>query len=170
MFLSINIAFGTRTLPTLSTGTPQDITSSSPNQQDFRLLQNFKPTNYTLDLDVFFETRTSTPNQESDMNYYSGIVDIKGELTEDSNIIIFNINENIIKINQIIITRPDDTTFEVNETERSYKEFELYEIKLSQTLVQGTYTIRILFTGNYGSTSNIVGFYKTSYLEDGVYK
>jgi hypothetical protein len=145
-------------------------TSEQPyDPNGIRLPKYVIPINYNLNIKAFFE-----PVQlgvSSDNDKFEGTVIVDFILTKSTNSIKLHCDSNIkildsiqirsLSSNQIINVPIDQTEYQNNQ---------LFEIFLKQQINNGNYSLKLDYTSNYGSSSNIVGFYKTSYIEDGITK
>jgi len=112
------------------------------------------------------------PIGESDSNNrFEGSETIDIELTRASNRIVFHCDNSIRILDTIQITSVSNNQgINVRTNQHRYIENQLYEILLDQNLPNGNYKLKLDYQGDFGSSTNIIGFYKTSYQEDGVIK
>lgn len=72
-------------------------------------------------------------------------------------------------MDSIVITRPGGVNINVRDGQHAYRDYQLYEITIDEVLPIGTYDISLDFAGRLAG-SELTGFYKSSYLENSVYK
>ena len=164
---NLYIIKATRTIPTIDTTTRQQITTADTSS--FRLPNYITPINYKLDIRAFYSAITGT-NDEGTSDRFNGTVKISFSLTEPSNRIVLNANQKYLTImDSIVITRPNGVNINVRDGQHKYRDYQLYEITIDDVLPVGTYDISLDFTGRLAG-SELTGFYKSSYLENSVYK
>jgi hypothetical protein len=182
IILSIGLLVGLLTHPpkckdssTSSTTRPittmnRPTTSENPyDPSGIRLPKIIIPTNYNLNIKAFFEPVQLSST--SDQDKFEGTVTVDFILLKSTDSIKLHCDSNIkildsiqiksFNTNQIINVPIDQTEYQNNQ---------LFEIFLKQQIQTGNYSLKLDYTSNYGPSSNIVGFYKTSYNEDGVVK
>ncbi len=104
-------------------------------------------------------------------NRFEGTETIDIQLTRASNRIVFHCDNSIQILDTIQITSvSNNQVINVKTNQHRYMENQLYEILLDQNLPIGNYKLKLDYEGNFGPNTNIIGFYKTSYQEDGVTK
>ena len=97
------------------------------------------------------------------------MIDFK--LTNASNRIVLHCDARLQVLNTIQITSStNQLSINVRQDQQAYGANQLYVITLDNVLPQGEYRIKIDYNGNYGPSTNLNGFYKTQYTEDGVLK
>jgi hypothetical protein len=161
---TISLPSTTSTRPATRSTTEQPY---DPN--GIRLPKNIIPINYNLNIKAYFEpVQLSVQN---DQDKFEGTVVVDFILTKSTDSIKLHCDSNIRILDTIQIKSLSTnkiSNIEINQTE--YQDNQLFEIFLKQQLQIGNYTLKLDYTSNYGPSSNIVGFYKTSYTEDGVVK
>lgn len=154
----------TRTLPTLSTASTKSPLTTTQNLADLRLPTIIQPSNYNLNLRVFFR-----PYETQD--YFNGTVIIDFKLTNASKRIVLHCDSRLEVLNTVQITAlSNNQVTNVRRDQQTYAANQLYVIALDSELPVGSYKLKMDYNGNYGPESNIIGFYRTQYTEDGVQK
>ncbi len=158
------------TIPLPLTTRPIKSTTEKPyDPNGIRLPKYIIPINYNLNIKAYFEpVQYSTT---SDQDKFEGTVIIDFVLTKSTDSIKIHCDSKINILDTIQIKSfgsAKSFRIEINQTD--YKDNQLFEIFLKEQLEIGNYSLKLDYTSNYGPSSNIVGFYKTSYNEDGVVK
>jgi len=151
------------TLPTITSATSK--TSSKPIiPSDFRLSGNIKPTNYDLTIKTYFQPYSIRTNDDE---YFEGTVKISIRLDNDADFIRLHVDKSLLIYDQIKISDDLGNTSTYKNESSNYKEHELYEIDLGETLSAGDYVLEMEFSGRFG---NLYGFYKSKYTENDMTK
>lgn len=146
------------TNPSLTTGSPQT---------NIRLPSYLIPSNYNLELKVFFEPI----GEDSSNDRFEGKVAIDFDMTNSSNRIVLHIDNSLSVQDTLEVENLDSNqVMSINRDKFKYLENQLFEIILPSEQPIGKYQLRINYSGNYGPITNIIGFYKTRYKEDGLVK
>lgn len=156
-------------MPSTSTAntTETGVSTSQPEPDKIRLPDYIIPLNYKLDLKVFFQPI----GEDNSKNKFEGQLLIDFKLTRPSNRIVLHADNRlrILDTLEIHIVQSGEI-IRLEENQHFYSENQLYEIQLDRVLPDGEYKLKLDYTGDYGLPSNIIGFYKTQYKEDGVTK
>ena len=139
-------------------------TTTPVSLDDVRLPNNSQPTHYELLIKAYFEPKTSEPDVSKE--YFSGSVNIHLEILEQTSSIIFHADRNL-NIDNTQLKDKNGIDIPING---SRLPFQRYEIVTKENLIEGEYVLSIDFNGNFGPVSNLVGFYRSRYTEDGVIK
>lgn len=116
------------------------------------------------------ETSNITESKD-ETDYFEGTVLVDFALTQSSNRIVLHCDNRLKILDTIQLTYVSNgQTINIREDQHAYAENQFYIITLDNNLPVGNYTLRLEYTGNYGPSTNIVGFYKTKYIEDGQIK
>jgi len=151
------------TLPTITSATSK--TSSKPIiPSDFRLSGNIKPTNYDLTIKTYFQPYSIRTNDDE---YFEGTVKISIRLDNDADFIRLHVDKSLLIYDQIKISDDLGNTSTYKNESSNYKEHELYEIDLGETLSAGDYVLEMEFSGRFG---NLYGFHKSKYTENDITK
>ena len=125
------------------------------------------PSNYNLELKVFFEPI----GEDSSNDRFEGKVAIDFDMTNSSNRIVLHIDNSLSVQDTLEVENLDSNqVMSINRDKFKYLENQLFEIILPSEQPIGKYQLRINYSGNYGPITNIIGFYKTRYKEDGLVK
>ncbi len=143
--------------------------TSPPIGDGIRLPDYIIPKNYNMLIKAFFNPIST--GETDNNNRFEGTETIDIELTRASNRIVFHCDNSIRILDTIqIISVSNLQVINVRTNQHRYIENQLYEILLDQNLSIGNYKLKLDYEGDFGSNTNIIGFYKTSYQEDGVTK
>ncbi|CAF0971628.1 unnamed protein product [Brachionus calyciflorus] len=130
----------------------------------FILPKNILPINYNLTIKAFYSS-----NLQPDENFFDSSFKIKFELTSPTNMIIFHADPSLKIIGQISLLNL--ATGESSKIINSrYLPNQLYQIVLDKNIPSQEYLMTISFKNDYGSESNLVGFHKINYFENGITK
>ena len=153
-----------RTVPTITTASTNPPVLTTVNPNELRIPKYIQPTNYNLNMKVFFR-----PYETSD--YFNGTVIIDFKLTEASNRIVLHCDNRLTVLNSVQITKlSGNEVLNVRPNQLSFAANQLYVILLDNVLSIGDYKLKMDYYGDYGPESNIIAFYKTQYVEEGVTK
>lgn len=162
-----NIGTNTRTVPSTKTVSTNPSSTSAPPLTNIRLPDYLIPSNYNLELKVFF----NPIGEDTSNDRFDGRVAIDFEMTKASNRIVLHI-DNTLKVSDSLAVEnlQNNQVIQINRDKFSYLENQLFEIILPSEQPIGKYQLRIDYSGNFGPVTNIIGFYKTKYNEDGLVK
>ena len=142
-------------------------------EDDIRLPSFQNPVNYNLEIKVYFDptlplgTTTISPSDR-----FEGRAIIDFHITRSTKYIIFHcdsslvIDENAIELSNLNTSQ----TGLMQNSQHYYYINQLFRIDFPNNLQPGLYRIKLDYYGNYGPLTNLVGFYRTRYTEDGVIK
>ncbi len=154
-------------LPSTQTYPVQSTSAIDP--QNIRLPTNVTPLNYKLYLEVDFQVLSTEDFFEAER--FIGRVEIHIRLTEPSKKIIFHADRSLnIEDNIQITDLSTMNVINISSDNHQFLENQLYEIETNEVLQVGEYVIKIDYIGGFGKPTNIIGFYKTQYNEDGITK
>ena len=93
-------------------------------------------------------------------------------LTNATNRIVLHCDARLqVIMNTVQITSiASSLTTTLRQDQQVYAANQLYVITLDNEVPAGEYRMKMDYNGNYGPASNINGFYKTQYVEDGILK
>lgn len=128
------------------------------------------PINYNLDMKVFFDPRTSE-NAPPLNEMFSGRALITMRVVKPTRFIIFHCDLELEISDTIEITNlATNTILTVRDDQHEYDENQFYMITLDVELAIGEYLMKLDYQGDFGLATNLVGFYKSRYNEDGIIK
>lgn len=131
------------------------------------------PVNYNLDIRVYFEpTLPEGTTGISATDRFEGRALIDFHITRPARFITFHCDGSL-KIDESAIELTNLNTSQVTliENEQHYYYIhQLYRIDFDNDLPVGLYRLKLDYSGDYGPLTNLVGFYRTRYNEDGVIK
>jgi hypothetical protein len=155
---------------TSSTSTTSRLVETSTNIEfdGIRLPKNIKPTNYNLNIKAFFKPTQLLSEANADERF-EGTISIDFIVTKPTNLIKLHCDLSIKILDSIQLTSNGQVT-KVRLDQTDYSDNQIFEIVLDNQLVLGNYSLKLDYQSNFGGSSNIVGFYKTSYVEDGLVK
>ena len=157
---------GVRTTPIPSVPQTGSTTTLKP-AGDIRLPTYISPSNYKLRISAYFNPNGETT---SVTERFEGAVKITFRVTQVTRRIVFHAAYSLQfdSAPALIIASTGDA---VQIQSSSALESQLYEIITSGDLSTNTdYAIVISYKGDFGPSTNLVGFYLSSYNEDGLLK
>ena len=156
--------------PTTTPSSFLTTTTTTSLSDRVRLPGNIVPTNYKLRLNAFFKPETNQPDDTVQTNYYNGQVDILFEVKNSTKSILFHADTNLqiksVKLFSEYYHIPGEIQLPSNYLTRL--EYQLVKISLANEITIGKYLLSIDFSSDYGPSSNLVGFYRTQYTENGI--
>ena len=154
--------------PTLPPG-EKTTTKPDVNLNDrVRLPNNYKPISYDLKLSAYFQPESTNPDDSIATNYYTGQVGILFELTNNTKSIVFHADSSL-KLNSVKLYRESyHIPEEIASSGLERLEYQLVRLNLVNEITIGNYKLDIAFSNDYGPSSNLVGFYRTKYVENGI--
>lgn len=109
--------------------------------------------------------------EDSSNDRFEGRVAIDFEMTNVSSRIVLHIDNSLTVSDTLEVENlQSDQVMTIKSDKFRYLENQLFEIILPSEQPIGKYQLRINYSGNYGPVTNIIGFYKTRYNEDGIVK
>jgi len=143
-------------------------TTINPLTDVVRLPTNVIPINYTLTLRAFFQPVGNQSDDSAATNYYTGQVVIYFKQKNPSKSIIFH-SASKLKLNSIKLFKDLSLNNQIsfNQSLISYLDYQLVKINLDNEISDGFYSLVIDYSSDYGPISNLVGFYRTKYTENG---
>jgi len=142
-------------------------TTQNPLNDIVRLPTNVNPINYTLTLKAFFQPVGIQSDDSAATNYYTGQVNIYFELKTASKSILFH-SASKLNLTSIKLYKDLGLTNQIQFIqELSYLDYQLVRINLDNEIAIGFYSLVIDYISDYGPISNLVGFYRTKYTENG---
>jgi hypothetical protein len=155
------------TLPTLSTLSSTTKPQTTLPPPPVRLPTNlFEPINYDLKIKAYFKPYGPV---EADKERFEGTVKIKVKVNNQTDRIVLHADYTL-KISETITLQNlanDQMTTIVNF---EFTPNQLLVINLANPIQPGNYTLKIDYQSDFGLPGNLVGFYRSRYLEDGIQK
>lgn len=131
------------------------------------------PINYNLDIKVYFDPTLPEGTVgilPTDRFEVRALIDF--QLTQPSNYLTFHCDQSLkIDENAIELTNLNTSVMTlIRDEPHYYYLYQLYRIDFPNALSAGFYRLKLDYVGDYGPLTNLVGFYRTRYNEDGVIK
>lgn len=124
------------------------------------------PLDYDLTISAFFDPKLAV-GQTPSGKYFSGNVKIDVSVTSPTYLIYIHAHETM-QILDVQMRDSEGAEVEIYNRDRTVNQ--LYRIVTRNTLAVGDYQIEIDFGNDYGPETNLVGFYMSKYVEDGLTK
>lgn len=137
----------------------------------YRLPGDVIPVNYNLDMKVFFDL-VLEEFFNSSQERFEGREVITIRVLNVTSRIVFHCDSSlrILEDSVRLTNKATGQTTVIRPNQHYYDENQFYKIDLDTPLALGEYDLQLDYQGDFGSASNLVGFYKASYREEGVTK
>jgi hypothetical protein len=155
--------------PSPSTTTSQSVTSGNSLSDSVRLPDYFLPESYDLTLRAFFKPSTNQADDSVATNYYTGRVEILFRLSKSTNFVLFHADSSLnLKSVELYDENYSVAGLVSTSGNLTMLDYQLVRVNINGQIGIGKYKLVIEFSGDYGPSSNLVGFYRTKYTENGI--
>jgi hypothetical protein len=146
------------------------VTTSTIDLTNLRLPGDVIPVNYNLDIKAYFDPFVYDPENKS-QEWFEGRVIITIRVLNATDVIAFHCDSSLRIQDSVEITNlVNNQVTQVPANQHFYDENQFYRIRLNSPLAVGEYNLKMDYRGDFGPPTNLVGFYKTIYIEDGLTK
>ena len=134
----------------------------------YRLPGDVIPVNYNLDMKVFFDPMVEDEANISEERFEGRAV-ITIRVLQATSRIVFHCDQSLhILENSVQLTnKANGQITTIRSNQHYYDENQFYKIDLDAPLALGEYDLKLDYHGDFGLGTNLAGFYKTTYNEDG---
>lgn len=156
---------------TTSTSPVTGTTTAPVDMDKYRLPGNVIPVNYNLDMKVYFDPIVVNEDTKGEERFEGRAVITVRVLNATSRIVFHcDTSLRILEDSVRLTNKANGQTTVIRSNQHYYDENQFYKIDLDAPLAVGEYDLQMDYRGDYGVPTNLVGFYKTTYREDGVIK
>lgn len=161
----------TRTYPTITIPPTSPRTTTPPiDLTGLRLPTDIIPINYNLDMKVYFDPVVTDPNNKSEERF-EGRVIMTIRVINSTQTITFHCDPSLKILDSVHLTNlANNQVTNIGANQHFYDDNQFYKVQLDSPLAVGDYYLQMDYQGDFGPSTNLVGFYKTVYSEDGVTK